>query len=72
MINALLALEEKRISKQSLAMEAINIEQNLIKENVGCQDQIAAAYGGLNLIEFKKDGNFDVQPLILPQKSNNC
>ena len=68
LINALLALEEKRISKQSLAMEAINIEQNLIKENVGCQDQIAAAYGGLNLIEFKKDGNFDVQPLILPQR----
>ena len=27
-----------------------------------------AAYGGLNLIEFKKDGNFDVQPLILPQR----
>ena len=34
LINALLALEEKRISKQSLAMEAINIEQNLIKENL--------------------------------------
>lgn len=68
LINALMALQEKRISKNNLAKEAIYIEQKLIKENVGSQDQIAAAYGGFNLIEFKKNDTFDVQPLILPQK----
>ena len=68
LINALMALQEKRISKYNLAIEAINIEQKKIKENVGSQDQIAAAYGGLNLIEFKKNDTFDVQPLIIPRK----
>ena len=67
LINALMALKEQRISKLNLAKQAIHLEQNVIKENVGSQDQIAAAYGGFNLIEFKKNGSFEVQPLILKQ-----
>jgi D-glycero-alpha-D-manno-heptose-7-phosphate kinase len=71
LINALYALNRKMISKRELAEEAIRIEQNVLKENVGCQDQLWAAYGGLNRIEFFPDGNFSVSPLIIsPERSN--
>lgn len=67
-LNALYALEGKRVSKHRLAEEAILIEQQLIKENVGCQDQIHAAYGGLNIIEFSKSGT-SVRPIVIsPEK----
>lgn len=55
-LNALYALEGKIVSKKRLAEEAIYIEQKLIKENVGCQDQMHAAHGGLNVIEFQSSG----------------
>jgi D-glycero-alpha-D-manno-heptose-7-phosphate kinase len=52
-LNALSALGGTPIrSKMQLAMDAIHVEQNIIKENVGSQDQVAAAFGGLNKIEF--------------------
>ncbi len=51
---------------QKIAMQAINIEQNVLGETVGIQDQIACAYGGFNLIEIGKDGHFLVRPLHLP------
>jgi D-glycero-alpha-D-manno-heptose-7-phosphate kinase len=51
-LHALHALQGKLISKQELASRAIHVEQDLIKENVGSQDQVAVAYGGLNKIEF--------------------
>ena len=54
-LNALYALEGKKVAKQQLAEEAIYIEQEMIKERVGCQDQFHAAYGGLNIIEFSKE-----------------
>ena len=66
LVNALRALEGKNSSKEQLATDAIHIEQNLIGENVGSQDQISAAYGGFNKIEFHKNDTFDVQPVILP------
>ncbi len=68
LINALNALLGKSSSKKFLAEYAINIEQKLLKENVGSQDQVAAAYGGFNKIIFLKDGNFSVNPVII---SNN-
>ena len=52
-------------SKKQLAMESIHIEQNMIEEAVGSQDQICAAHGGLNLIKFSKNGEIDVQPVTL-------
>jgi D-glycero-alpha-D-manno-heptose-7-phosphate kinase len=54
LLNALYALKRSKIEAQELAEEAIYIEQQLIKEHVGCQDQMHAAYGGLNIIEFSK------------------
>jgi D-glycero-alpha-D-manno-heptose-7-phosphate kinase len=66
LINALNALKGQMISKQALASEAIRIEQHVIKENVGSQDQIWAAYGGFNRIEFSHQG-FRVSPIIVPE-----
>ncbi len=67
LLNALYALKGKLISKKKLALEAIHIEQNMIKENIGSQDQVATAYGGLNKIEFKEN-DIDVTPVPLSQK----
>lgn len=66
LLNALRALQDRTIPKRELAQEAIRLEHEVIKENVGCQDQVWAAYGGLNRIDFHPDGNFTVVPLILP------
>jgi len=66
LINAITALRGKHISKEELASQAIHIEQQVIRESVGSQDQISAAFGGLNRIEFRRDGSFDVAPMVLP------
>lgn len=63
LLHALYGLKGIQPDKKKLAEEAIHIEQNLIKENVGFQDQIAAAFGGFNKIEFLKDGGFTVTPV---------
>ena len=60
----LYALKEQMRNKHALACDAINVEQNVIREAVGSQDQISAAYGGFNRINFNVDGTFDVKPVI--------
>jgi D-glycero-alpha-D-manno-heptose-7-phosphate kinase len=67
LINALHALQGRMASKEQLSKEAINLEQGILKENVGCQDQILAAYGGFNVITFMPNGEFTVRPVILPE-----
>lgn len=66
LLNALYAMRGMISSKRELACEAIHIEREILKENVGVQDQIATAYGGLNKILIQPDGNFEVNPIILP------
>lgn len=66
LINALYALEGKTPAKQQLAEESIFVEQQLIKEHVGCQDQFHAAFGGLNIIEFSKT-KIKLKPVAIPQ-----
>lgn len=65
LLHSLYALKGMMPTKMKLAREAIHIEQNIIKETVGSQDQVAASFGGFNLIEFKKDGEISVNPVIL-------
>jgi len=65
LLNALKALKGRHISNGDLAALSIHIEQNIIQENVGSQDQISAAYGGFNRIEFLRNGAFRVNPVIL-------
>ena len=66
LVHALAALEGKYESKEELAKKSIHIEQNLIKESVGSQDQVSVAFGGLNRIEFKTNDTFEVSPITLP------
>jgi D-glycero-alpha-D-manno-heptose-7-phosphate kinase len=64
----LYALQDRMRDKQALAQDAIYVEQEVLKEAVGSQDQIAAAYGGLNRVSFHRDGSFDVQPVFAPRE----
>ena len=68
LVHSLHALKGEIISKTSLTKEAIHIEQNLIVENVGSQDQAFAAHGGLNCIEFLQNGKINVNPIIMSQE----
>ena len=65
LLNSLYALKGQRLSRDFLAHEAIRIEQEVIGESVGSQDQTAAAYGGFNVIHFQQDGGLKVTPIIL-------
>jgi D-glycero-alpha-D-manno-heptose-7-phosphate kinase len=65
LVHALAALEGRYIAKEELASKAIHIEQKIIRENVGSQDQVSAAFGGFNRIEFLPDDTFRVAPIIL-------
>ncbi len=65
LLHALYALKGKMITKKRLALEAIHIEQEMIKENVGSQDQVVAAYGGFNKIEFAGNQNIEVRPMTI-------
>lgn len=65
LMHALSALKGRYISKETLAYDAIHIEQNIIGEHVGSQDQVSAAYGGFNRISFSGNDNIRVDPIIL-------
>lgn len=67
LINALHAHRSVFASKETLAREACALEIEHLKEPIGKQDQYAAAYGGLNFIEFHSNESVTVQPLLLPQ-----
>lgn len=67
LLHALYALQGKMIDKEKLAKESIHIEQNILKETVGSQDQIMAAYGGFNHITFKAD-EFNVTPITISKE----
>ena len=64
-LHALYALQGQMISKSQLAQESIYIEQKVLKETVGSQDQTSASYGGLNHITFAQNGEITVQPLTI-------
>ncbi len=64
-LHALHALQGRMMSKGELAQQAIHLEQNLLKEDVGIQDQIQTAYGGLNVVEIDPDSAFRVKPVTM-------
>ncbi len=66
LLNALNALKYNMTDKISLAREAIHIERDILKENVGVQDQITAAIGGFNRLMFLPGDRFIIEPIILP------
>jgi D-glycero-alpha-D-manno-heptose-7-phosphate kinase len=66
LLNALYAHRRVFAPKEVLAQEACTLEIERLREPIGKQDQYAAAYGGINLIEFERHGGVTVQPLLLP------
>jgi D-glycero-alpha-D-manno-heptose-7-phosphate kinase len=69
LVHALQALKGEYSTKEKLAKTAIHIEQNLIKEHVGSQDQISAAYGGFNRIDFRPNNeDFRVEPVMFSKE----
>ena len=65
LINVINALKGQQISKEDLAKQAIYIEQKVLKESVGSQDQILASFGGFNRINFYPDDTFNITPVII-------
>lgn len=66
LLNALYAMKGEMVSKRKLALDAIHVEQDMIKENVGSQDQTAAAFGGFNKIVFGGESHIEVIPVGVP------
>jgi D-glycero-alpha-D-manno-heptose-7-phosphate kinase len=65
LFRVLAALKGQIVSRHDLVRTAIDFEQSVLKENVGSQDQVAAGYGGFNLIHFCKNGEIRVEPVTI-------
>ena len=63
----LYALQDRMRDKHALAADAIHVEQELLQEAVGAQDQVSAAYGGFNRINFRSDGTIEVKRVLTAQ-----
>ncbi len=70
-INAVSSLRGKFLSKKNLANLAIKVEREILKESVGCQDQIFSAFGGFNSIRFKSGVDYSVENLMIDKKKLN-
>jgi len=66
LLNALYQIKGHAPTQKELALAAIHVERNLIKENVGSQDQTAVAVGGFNKITFGHDDTIEVIPVNPP------
>jgi D-glycero-alpha-D-manno-heptose-7-phosphate kinase len=62
LLQTLHTLRDEEVSKKELAEQAIHLEQVLLRDNVGVQDQIQTAFGGFNRIDISTDGSFEVLP----------
>src|SRR5271167_858353 len=60
----LYALQDRMRDKHALAADAIHVEQELLQEAVGAQDQVSAAHGGFNRINFHADGTIEVKRVL--------
>jgi D-glycero-alpha-D-manno-heptose-7-phosphate kinase len=68
LLNALAALKGQMVTKRKLARDAIHVEQEMIKENVGTQDQVATSFGGFNRIDFGGTTDFYVTPVTVERR----
>jgi D-glycero-alpha-D-manno-heptose-7-phosphate kinase len=65
LLHALYALTGRMASRQQLALESVQLEQEILKETVGSQDQVLAAHGGLNHVSFLENGEIAVRPVTI-------
>ena len=68
LLNVLNNFFNKKINKRALANQSLHLERTILKETVGSQDQVAAAFGGFNEIKFLKSDKYQVTPLITNKK----
>lgn len=68
LLKSLCAFKGQMVSAEQVAAEAVYVEQEMIKEHVGCQDQYACAYGGMLHLQFSRQGDIGVTPVILSQE----
>ncbi len=66
LLHALHALRGEMPPKTQLVRESLYLEQEVLRETVGSQDQVIAAYGGFRHIKFPPDGEIEINPVILP------
>ena len=67
LLKALYRIKNYNPTNKEIAKKSIFIEQKILNETVGSQDQVAASYGGFNKIIFKKN-SIKVQPIINKKK----
>jgi len=72
MLHALHLINGERPDKATLARQAISVEQDVLKEMVGIQDQIQCAWGGVNRIKFETDGHYSVSPVLFDEGAKNA
>ena len=70
LINCIFNFKKKKINKKILAQQAIKFEHEVLKEDVGSQDQIAASYGGFNHILLNKN-LFEVKPISINKNNQS-
>ena len=69
LLHALHSFKGEFLRPQELACEAIHVERHILKDNVGCQDQVLAAYGGFNVVEFRTESDITVNRVPMsPQR----
>lgn len=68
LLHAISALKNRMSTKMELAKTAIHVEQTVLKENVGCQDQVITAFGGLQRIDFQKRGDIHINPIVISEE----
>jgi D-glycero-alpha-D-manno-heptose-7-phosphate kinase len=66
LLHALHAFRGEMVSREQLAREAVYVEQEMIRERVGCQDQYVCALGGFQQLEFRSDRSVRHDPVTLP------
>ncbi|MEB3228198.1 MAG: GHMP kinase [Synechocystis sp.] len=69
LLQALHSFKGEFIRPLDLAYEAIYVERHLVHDKVGCQDQLMAAMGGFNLVEFRTENDIIVNRVTMsPQR----
>jgi D-glycero-alpha-D-manno-heptose-7-phosphate kinase len=69
LLHVLHAYAERFVGAEQLAREACEVEINRCGEPIGKQDQYAAAFGGMNFIQFNEDDSVSVEPLICKRET---
>lgn len=69
LLHALHALKSEMVSKRTLTIEAMEVDQDLVKETVGCQDHVNCAFGGINRIDFReRRADFSLTPVTMAKE----